>query len=328
MKRILIVCLAFSFLFCDNLKSRSQNNYQGYEPVPDTGTDLAGDPVVDVLRFKGKNLWDPVYYMKIDVYIDHRVRGISDEDVEAMFTTDRIASVNSILYQAGFLIVEVENIYRTRTPSSGYSPDDFIFNNNSSGDAPPLIDDATGNSLSDPGNKFRVYVSNLTGGAGRASVSPRTHAFTVSFEIARNIMAHEIGHIFRLWHTNDEERSPCSNFASYQSLMLNTIFELSWQLTDCEILIMRSYAQRLLDRGPPSWISTTLSGSLDTGKLAGYQYELKDTDPDLRTETMSLNNYTLQGFDADTSASPGIIGPGLSESERRVSNTGVECQNE
>ena len=365
MKKKYLLLLLLIFIFsCDNLKSRKNQNFSEYDPSQDqdTCTDYSdpgctavtdlSDPsaaALDMFRFIAKGAsgnipnsdpplslggeahWDPVYYLQIEVYIEEGIDDISDNEVQIMFASDDIRSVNSILYQAGIIIESIKFIERVRLPYS--VKNEFIFSASPEDEPVSKLD---GTPLSDTGTDFRVLVSNNEGGDGIASVSPRSHAFRVSRGIGRNVMAHEIGHIFRLWHTNIDIDSPCIQSASNNQLMLNTIFDKSLRLADCEILIMRAYAASLVSDGY-SWINTssTASNPPDKDILAKHFRVLKwnDTRPNQKWRGRHLwmisSNRVLRDLDepegaADSmSGSSSIIGPPVTGG-----NSGEEAEEE
>ena len=327
-KLLLIISLFLFITACDNLSSRKKqtsvyDSTLDVDPPPSTITRITSN---DALHFKS-HTWNLVYYLTVDVYIDHRNSDISDVDVKSFLTGSNRGSVNTLLYQAGIVIDTVNKIERTKEPSNYGQSNNFIFNNNNKVNLQRNSDSAD---LGDGGTNFRIYVSNKKGGDGIASVSPRTHATRVSRNIGRNVTAHEIGHLFRLRHGNSIRAAPCSFVRGSEDLMQSSIFVYSLDITACEVLIMRSYAARLVSKGF-SWIRTTSSSSINLSKLAKSITEMEFYDPSNqyrgRVFTATRNNIRMAG--ASTAPSPGLVGPPSQDDiiQLQESELSHECQN-
>ena len=271
----LIIVLALSVACYDNL---SEGSLKGgaYDPSKDQDADSDidnADSKVHALYYgpgrDGYRTWpngsnpddNTIYYLEADVFIDENV-SVSDERVIQVLTGDHVDSVNNNLYQAGILISKI-NVYRSKKPNNSYTySNDFIFNND--GSDPLLLDASTNDPLDrSKGARFRMGVHNTDGGGGIAAAYPVTNALAFNSNSGRNLISHEIGHIFKLWHTNIASDGPCEYANSYNRTMLNTIFSNSWRFVDCEIAIMRQYSKNLNDARRP-WIQTSPFTGADT----------------------------------------------------------------
>ena len=269
MKRYLslMIALILSASCHDNL-SESSLRRDAYDPSKDQDTDADMDNTddrVNALHYgPGHPGYQPqtwpsggidnntIYYLEADVFIDENV-SVSDDRVYEVLTGNAYDSVNNNLYQAGILISKI-NIYRSKKPDSSYAyTDDFIFNKDG---AEALLRDADGNSIDESkGTRFRMGIHNTDGSGGIAADYPVTNAFAFNSNSGRNLISHEIGHIFKLWHTNVHRDAPCEYARSHNRTMLNTIFDQSWRFVDCEIAIMRQYASNLMNNGA-GWVQT------------------------------------------------------------------------
>ena len=307
-KLLLIAPVLFALMACDNMKSR-EVPLNVYDPTTDLDpaptTTITRSNANDIYHFLG-HTWLLVYYLSVDVYIDHRNSDISDADVRSSLASDDIQSVNTLLFKAGIIIDKVNKIERTKEPPGYGQSNNFIYNNNNKKNLQRNSDSVD---LGDGGTNFRIYINNGSGGGGIASISPRTHATTAEKEVGRNILAHEIGHLFRLLHTNDIRANTCTLTKGAHDLMLNTIFNYSLDISACEILIMRAYAARLLSKGF-SWISTSPNASLDLGKIASHSIATRYTGSDKRFRVLSSQGHNTKiKWAAPSAAAPGVIGP-------------------
>ena len=279
-KYLLILCVVLLFVGCDN--KTALGNPFSYDPSidQDTNPDIATSESYDnALRWKGGDSWagsTEVYYLKLNVYVDEIFPGLSEDQLNLFLTGHDIRSVNNILYQAG-IVIESIFVRRSKRPNPSYSySGTFIFNDTCPPCSPKLKKaDGSGN-LSDNGRRFRMAVSDEGDGGIAAAWPAETNAFAVSYNVGRNLIAHEIGHVFSLWHTNNFIRRPCDYSRAYERVMLDVIFDDSTVLVDCEIAIMRSHAERKLSQ---PWISktTTLSSSelnLNTLRMNSQRFYL------------------------------------------------------
>ena len=274
MKKILVLLSLLLVLSCFDHLSESSLDKSSYDASKDQDTDLDisnSDPNLNALAYGRSHSWggpvgqeNTVYYLIANVFIDHRVN-VSDARVLEVLTGHHVDSVNTLLYQAGIVIGAI-NIYRVKKPSNNYYyTDDFIFNK----DGKLLDHDNSDSPLSNTrGSHFRMAIHKSDGSGGIASVYPASHAFAFNANSGRNLISHEIGHIFRLWHTNEIRSYPCDYSRSKIRTMLNTIFDQSWRFIDCEIAIMRQYAQNLVARG----------GSYSNWIKAGSNFSTTDAD--------------------------------------------------
>ena len=241
----------------------------------------------------GSTGWSPLYHLKLEAFIDSNV-SVTDVKVRQILSGDHPQSINNVLFQAGIVIDEVVIFRSTKPNASTYSyPNNFIFNKDGS---EGLLLDSMGNPLNNSkGTHFRVGIHNTDGAGGRAAAYPLTNAFTFNSINGRNLIAHEIGHIFKLWHINDLFRGSCDFSQSYHRIMLNTIFDKSWRLVACEIGIMRGYSRLVVTNGN-SWINTSgFSGPDATPpNIATLRANLNKLDSGIIQDT-SFTEVSFQG---------------------------------
>ena len=256
MKKILVLLSLLMVLSCFDHLSESALDQTQYDATKDQDTDPdvrgAMHPNPDAMAYVRKDTWPSgasddgtVYYLIADVFIDHQATGISDDRVKQYLTGHHVSSINNLLYQAGIVIGGI-NIYRVKKPAdTWYYTYDFVFNKNGN-----LLDteDADAVLNNSRGDHFRMAIHSNEDGGGIASISPASHAFAFHADSGRNLIAHEIGHIFRLWHSNILRAYPCDYAAkSYTRAMSATIHLTSWRFVDCEIAIMRQYVKQLFE---------------------------------------------------------------------------------